>query len=137
MARLKGLSPEHEWVKSPNLAQELLDAPDEFFSKRSVKTEDYACPKEVHDALDRARAMGKEMESTCADSTAKSLSRADAAKALRATVEKHFGKDFVAETMPYGILFKERANAATASGLAITGTGSCTFCSDNDSPDVD
>lgn len=138
MAKLQGLHSEHEWVKSQNLAQELMDSPKEFFEKNQVKTEDYACPHEAHEALDRARALGQAMESTCNDSTTNKLSRADAAQALRETVATHFGDDFVAETIPYGILFKERVKPATANALAPpTGTGTCTFCSDNDGPDID
>ena len=78
------------------------------------------------------------MASTCSDSETNNLSLADSLAALKKTVSANFGEDFIAETIPFGILFKERAKVSTSNmSPFITGTGSCTFCKDNDSPDVD
>ena len=134
MAKLRGLSPDHTWVKKPDTAQEMLRDPDKFFQNNPVKAQDYACPPETHQALERGRLLGEAIKASCSAATAAKLTQPEAVKRLRDTVAQHFGQDFVAESVPYGILFKERATGAAA---AVTGTGSCTFCADNDSPDVD
>jgi len=135
MAELKGLSA--NWVRFPHLAQELMADPDAFLNNHPVKTSDFACPPGVHEALERGRKLGEAMGKTCAASDAANLSLPEAVKNLRDTVQAQFGPDFVAETTPFGLLFKERAKPSSDLSLAITGTGSCTFCKDNDSPDVD
>jgi hypothetical protein len=135
MAELKGLS--GNWVRFTHLAQEMVADPDSFFTKHSVKTSDFACPQGVHDALERGRKLGEAMNLSCAEADAAQLPLPEAVKKLRGTVAQHFGSDFIAETTPFGLLFKERAKPSSDLALAITGTGSCTFCKDNDSPDVD
>lgn len=135
-ATLQGLT--GDWVRHPHIAQDLFDNPDQFLATRKVKIEDYACPKEVHTALDRGAKLGKAMAATCADTDSKNFALPKAVKALRKTVAEHFGEDFIAESIPFGVLFKERAKIdSSGKNLAITGTGTCTFCKDNDSPDVD
>lgn len=134
MARLNGLHQTHDWVRQRNAAEELLADPDAFLARHLVRVADYTCPREVHDALERGKRLGMALSQQCAASEAAALALADTVREMRRTVAQHFGEDFVAETIPFGILFKERATEANA---MITGTGSCTFCKDNDSPDVD
>lgn len=135
MAKLKGLT--GDWVRFPHLAAELIADPTAFLKKFPMKTEDYACPKEVHDAIDRGRELGDAISTTCEETDAKKLPLPQAVEALRTTVAKHFGDDFIAEAIPFGILFRERSPKTGGVSIAVTGTGSCTFCKDNDSPDVD
>lgn len=136
MAKLHGLT--GDWIRFPHVAQELMNDPDAFLTKNPVKTEDFACPHEAHEALKRGVVLGEAMMATCDESEAKKVSLPDSLKALRATAAQHFGDDFIAETIPFGILFRERAQVEDAAkGLSFTGTGSCTFCKDNDSPDFD
>lgn len=135
MATLKGLT--GDWVRFPHFAQDIMTDPDGFLARHPVKTEDFACPQEVHTALARGAVLGEAIASTCAQSEKSRLSLADSIKALRNTVASHFGKDFIAESIPFGILFKERVSADAKVGAFFTGTGSCTFCKDNDSPDTD
>jgi len=135
MAELTGLT--GNWARFGHLAQEMMQDPDGFFKKYPVQTKEFACPASVHDAIERGRKLGEAMNASCAEADAANMPLPAAVKQLGSVVAKHFGADFIAEAIPFGILFKERAKPTSNVSVFITGTGSCTFCKDSDSPDVD
>jgi len=135
MAQLTGLT--GNWIRFGHVAQELVNDPDGFLKKYPVKTEDFACPAEVHQAIERGKKLGDAMSASCAEADAAKLPLPEAVKKLRTVVASHFGSDFIAQSIPFGILFKERAKPTSNVSVFITATGSCTFCKDSDSPDVD
>lgn len=135
--RVRGLV--GDWVRFPHVAQDLMKDPDAFFKQHEIKESDWVCPPEVHEALERGRKLGEAVKASCTHSEKNKLSLPEHAKELKKAVEGVFGKDFIAETIPFGLLFKERAKSSSGGsvGAFITATGSCTFCTDSDSPDVD
>ena len=114
-----------QWPQSPDLAQQLFDDPDTFLATHEVGLDELACPQDVLDAIERARALTKAMATMLAKSRREDLPLPEIVKSMRATVAQHFGEDFVAEAVPFGFRFKERVRAEDL-GLVVGATIECT-----------
>jgi hypothetical protein len=116
-------------LENERLGRELLDNPAKFVKDYGLTYDSMKCPKEAHDALNRGKAFAAEIEAAKLDPSETSIAQVKKAAA------KHFGRDFNAALVPFGMRFSERLKLGSGLDFTATGSGSVTFL-DSDA-DVD
>ena len=115
--------------ETDSLASDFLADPKRFAERLGIQLADLSCPEEVHAAWKRGEAFAYEAQSVGIEPTEESIER------LRDIAIRHFGPDFEADFIPFGLRFRERIEASDNLDWTATVSGKITWL--DGGPDVD
>ena len=115
--------------ESDTMAKQFLRSPKTFAKKLGINLEDLACPPEAHMALKRGERFAQSAKKAHLGPDERSIAK------LKTLAIGHFGRDYEARFIPFGMQFREQIRFDERLGITATGTGSITWL-DSDA-DVD
>jgi hypothetical protein len=119
--RKKGLLLPFAGEENAQLGRDFLKSPEAFLEKNNLSWEDIECPREVHEALQRAKKFEDEIGKVAIKPSKKSITQ------LKKLASKHFGKDYEVSLIPFGLKFREHIEVDPGVAWTATGTASVTF----------
>jgi len=112
------------------LGREFMKSPELFARARGLTVDQLECPDEVHHALTRAESLSKDIQGASIGMDNASMQKLDG------IVSRRFGADHEVALVPFGLQFREKIKPHSLD-ITATGTGTITFKTDGDGPDVD
>jgi len=106
--------------ESAELGRKFMDSPEAFAEANGLDPTKLDCPPEAHAAMDRADALGKDVNAAEIGPDSASMQK------LEGIVSKHFGSDYDVSLIPFGLKFRENIGKQSAEWTA-TGSGTITF----------
>ena len=110
-------------------ARDFLRSPAAFAKKIGVSLESLACPPDAHAAFKRGEEFAKEVKAKGITLDEQSINE------LKKIANLHFGRDYEAVFIPFGLQFRERVKIRSNQKWTATGTYSITWL--DHSPDTD
>jgi hypothetical protein len=120
MQQKRGLYVKDAGEENFELGRKFMDSPGSFAAAHGLEADQLECPDLSHAALDRARALGKDVESAGIRPDAGSMEK------LHEIAAKHFGPDYEVALIPFGLKFREKLGSE-ALDITATATGTVTF----------
>jgi hypothetical protein len=102
-------------------AKSFLAKPKTFAEKIGITLKDLECPPEAHAAFARGQAFANDASRQGIETNEASL------KKLTRLAKKHFGNDYEANFVPFGLQFREKIKINPSVDWTGSGTGTVTF----------